>query len=175
MKPVRQVHSPEMWSQSPPFLHWQTWEQSLPKNPSGQPAEWKHRISRIKQIIPISQVTYNGSDYHTSQGTGVKLGLNLATSVITFVCAAYWLTLSAIQSGPSWGALAFAIVGAAVGPIVTITRMDAVGSPLTRWTSCKKTRCHVEFKWEDSRRSYIVMKCFIRYTLHHKSSTKVIT
>lgn len=39
MKPVRQVHSPEMWSQSPPFLHWQTWEQSFPKKPSGQPAE----------------------------------------------------------------------------------------------------------------------------------------
>lgn len=39
MKPVRQVHSPEMWSQSPPFLHWHTWEQSFPKKPSGQPAQ----------------------------------------------------------------------------------------------------------------------------------------
>lgn len=40
------------------------------------------------------------------------------------------LTLCAVETGPSWGALAFSIISAAVGSVVAVACVDAVGSPL---------------------------------------------
>lgn len=45
--------------------------------------------------------------------------------------------MCAIKAGPSWGALAFSIIGTAIGAVVTVTCVDAVGSPLSRRTCCK--------------------------------------
>lgn len=39
VKPVRQVHSPLMWSQLAPFWHWHRRAQSFPKKAAGQPTE----------------------------------------------------------------------------------------------------------------------------------------
>lgn len=44
------------------------------------------------------------------------------------------LTLCAVETGPSWGALAFSIISAAVGSVVAVACVDAVGSPLNRRT-----------------------------------------
>lgn len=45
--------------------------------------------------------------------------------------------MGAIEACPSRRTLALSIIGAAVGPIVTVTGVNTVGPPLTRWTGLR--------------------------------------
>lgn len=50
------------------------------------------------------------------------------------------LTLCAVESGPAGAAPALPIVGIALGSVVTVTRVEAIGAPVPRGTGCRRQR-----------------------------------
>lgn len=47
------------------------------------------------------------------------------------------LTLCAVESSPAGAAPALPIIGAALGSVVTVTRVEAIRAPVSRWTGCR--------------------------------------
>lgn len=50
------------------------------------------------------------------------------------------LTLCAVESSPAGAAPALAVVGTALGSVVTVTRVETIRAPVPRRTSCRRQR-----------------------------------
>lgn len=62
--------------------------------------------------------------------------LQTVGGTVCLVGAGERLTLGAVESSPARAAPAFPVVGAALGSVVTVTRVETVGAPVARGTGC---------------------------------------
>lgn len=89
-------------------------------------------------IYAQNVVVLNWLSVLLKDGCFCSSALQTVGGTVCLVGAAERLTLGAVESSPARAAPALPVVGAALGSVVTVTRVETIGAPVPRGTGCTR-------------------------------------